>query len=314
MAYIASNKNQNWLLPLSIKDMIPKGHICFLVENFAESLDLSKFDLIYEGPGHPAYHPRIIMKILIQGMLFKVRSSRKLESACYENFVFMYLAEKVKPDFRTINRFRKENSELMKKSFKQTVMLASKHNLIDLNLICTDGSTIKANASKKRALKKESLDILDKAIDKMIKEDIALDELENELFDDRPENITNLDEKDLKRIVREFRDKEKAKENLKTARKELENNNLKKVSLTDPDCRMMKNKKSYSELSYNSQISVDSKNQIIVANDICQDGHDANQFKPQVKNIKENIELKKHTKFGVDSGYSSGENIKFAEN
>ena len=76
MAYIASNKNQNWLLPLSICDMIPRNHICFLVEDFVESLDFSNFDLIYEGPGHPAYHPRIIMKILIYGMLCKTRSSR----------------------------------------------------------------------------------------------------------------------------------------------------------------------------------------------------------------------------------------------
>ena len=88
MAYIASNKSQNWLLPLSIKDMIPKGHICFMVEEFAGSLDFSNFDMIYDGAGHPAYHPRIIMKALIMGMISKVRSSRKLASGCRENFVF----------------------------------------------------------------------------------------------------------------------------------------------------------------------------------------------------------------------------------
>ncbi|MBI3034922.1 transposase, partial [Candidatus Woesearchaeota archaeon] len=93
MAYIASSKNQNWLLPLSIKDMIPKDHICFLVEDFTDSLDYSGFNIFYEGAGHPAYPPRIIMKILIMGMLSKVRSSRKLASGCRENFVFMYLAE-----------------------------------------------------------------------------------------------------------------------------------------------------------------------------------------------------------------------------
>mgnify|MGYP007051340102 len=65
MAYISSNKDQNWLLPLAIKDMIPKDHICFLIEDFVESLDFSKFDMIYDGAGHPAYHPRIIMKIII---------------------------------------------------------------------------------------------------------------------------------------------------------------------------------------------------------------------------------------------------------
>ena len=211
MTYIASHKNQNWLLPLSIKDLIPKRHICFLVENFVESLDFSKFDMIYEGAGHPAYHPRIILKILIHGMLSKVRSSRKLARASYENFVFMYLAEKVKPNFRTIARFRKENSVFIKDCFKKTVEIASEHDLVDLSLILIDGSTLKANASKRRMLKKDSLDILDKAIGKMIEEDIELDELEDQLFNDRPENITGMDEKDIKRIVRDFNKKNKKK-------------------------------------------------------------------------------------------------------
>ena len=191
MAYIQSHKNQNWLLPLSINELIPEDHICFLVEEFAESLDYSNFDMIYDGAGHPAYHPKIIMKILIMGMLSKVRSSRKLSRACRESFVFMYLAEKVCPDFRTIARFRKDNPEFVKDAFKKTVELASNHDLIDLSFISIDGSMLKANASKKRYFNKDGLDILDKAIDKMVKDDIALDELEDELFDDREDGLTS---------------------------------------------------------------------------------------------------------------------------
>ena len=67
MVYIQTNKNQNWLLPISIKEMIPKYHICFLVEDFAESLDYSNFDMQYDGAGHPAYPPRIIIFIIILG-------------------------------------------------------------------------------------------------------------------------------------------------------------------------------------------------------------------------------------------------------
>src|SRR3990167_3396922 len=99
MVYISSYQDQNWLLPPSINEIIPKDHICFLVENYVEELDFSDFDLIYERAGHPAYHPRIIMKILVYGMLCKTRSSRRLARATRENFVFMYLAEKVHPDF-----------------------------------------------------------------------------------------------------------------------------------------------------------------------------------------------------------------------
>ena len=85
MAYIQTNKNQNWLLPLSINDMIPKDHVCFLAEEFAESLDYSNFDMQYDGSGHPAYPPIIVMKIIIQGMLSRIRISRKLASSCREN-------------------------------------------------------------------------------------------------------------------------------------------------------------------------------------------------------------------------------------
>src|SRR3990167_5866655 len=216
MTYINSYKNQDWLLPTSIKQMIPQNHISFFVEEFAESLDFSGFDMISEGAGHPSYHPRIIMKIIIQGMLSKERSSRRLASACRENFVFMYLAEKVQPNFRTIARFRKNNSSFVKEAFKETVELASENNLVDLNLICIDGSKIKANSSKKMCLKKEQIERLDAIIDKMMEEDIQQDEIDKEVYGEKEENITDIEIKNLKAILknyREVKDKKKLKEN-----------------------------------------------------------------------------------------------------
>ena len=149
----------------------------------------------------------------------------------------------------------------------------------------------------------------------MVEEDIKLDELEEELFGDKEEGLTGMDEADLRRIVREYRkseSKEKIKKNIRKAKNELEIYSLKKASISDHESRMMQNKKGFSELSYNAQLSV-SRNQIIVANDICQDGHDAHQFIPQMRNIKENVKLKRNTKVGVDCAYSDGKNIKFAE-
>ena len=314
VVYKQTQKNQNWLLPLDIKEMIPKDHVCFLVEDFVEELDYKKFDMIYAGAGNPAYHPRILMKILVQGMLSRVRSSRKLAQATRENVVMMYLAEKVNPDFRTIARFRKDNEAFVKNTFKKTVTLAAEHKLIDLSFLSIDGSMIKAYAGRKQYVDKNGLDLLDKAIDKMIKEDIALDELEEQMFGDKEEGLTGIDRRDMKKIVREYysrKDKKKVKKSIEKAKNELEKYSLEKVSLSDHSCRMMQSKKKFAELSYNVQLSV-SKNQIIVANDVCQDKHDAHQFAPQIKNIKENIQLTKETKVGVDSGYSDGDNIKFA--
>ena len=317
MTYISSYKNQNWLLPTSIKQMIPQNHISFFVEDFVESLDYSGFDMISDGSGHPSYHPRIIMKIIIQGMLSKERSSRKLASACRENFVFMYLAEKVQPNFRTIARFRKNNASFVKEAFKETINLASEHNLIDLNLICTDGSKIKANASKKSFLKKEQLSQLDLIIDKMIKEDIEQDEVDKESCAGKEENITGLEMKNLKEIVKNYRDvknKEKLKEKCQKAAEEFDKDpQIKRASLSDPECRMMKNKKGFFELDYNVQFTVDSKSQIIVANDVCQDRTDTYQLQPQIKSVRENVTLKKDTKIAADCNYNAGSNLNFLE-
>jgi len=287
------------------------------VEDFADSLDYRCFDLKFNGVGAPAYYPRILLKIHLQGMLSRVRSSRKLARSCRENFVFMYLAEKTNPSHNTINRFRSDNKEFLKYAFKETIELASKHDLVDLNLICTDGTTIKANANKKKAVKREGFDVLDKAIEKMIDEDIALDELEDELYQDKELNLTGMDQRDIKKIIREYKnnkDKEKTRGKLSKAKEESKENNLDRASLTDPESRMMQNKKGVSELAYNTQFSVDSKTQIILVADVCQDGHDVNQLKPQILNVEENVgTLPEETKIGVDCAYSSGENLKFLE-
>src|SRR3989304_6730212 len=237
MTYINSFKGQDWLLPVSIKQMIPEKHICFFVEDFVESLDFSGFDMIYDGAGHPAYHPRIIMKIIIQGMLSKERSSRKLASACRENFVFMYLAEKVQPNFRTIARFRKNNASFVKEAFKETINLASEHSLIDLSVICLDGTTIKANANTKKCIKKNQLEAIDSIVDKMVEEDIKQDEIDEKIHD-REENMTEMDKKDFRKIVNEYKnakDKEKIKEKIEKVKEEArKDEKMAKISSTDP--------------------------------------------------------------------------------
>jgi transposase len=182
-----------------------------------------------------------------------------------------------------------------------------------LSFIAIDGTTIKANANKKRTLKREQLENLDEIVDKLVEEDLKQDKLDAKLDE---ENLTHMDKRDFKKIVFEYKrvkNKKKIKEKLEEVKKEINNDKkLKKISLTDPESRMMQNKQRAKELSYNTQFSVD-KNQIIVAADACQDGHDAHQLIPQIENVKENVELTGEEKFSVDCGYSDGENIKYAE-
>ena len=165
MAYIRSQQGQTWLLPPSIEEMIPEDHICFLVESLVESLDYREFDVRYDGAGRPAYHPRILLKLLIMGVLDKVRSSRALARSGRENVVYMYISEKLTPDFRTISDFRKNNPELVKEVFKQTVGFAKQEGMLDLTHLATDGSKIKANASSNRVVTKEELEVLTRFVE-----------------------------------------------------------------------------------------------------------------------------------------------------
>lgn len=110
--------------------MIAEDHICFLVESIVESMDFTSFDTRYSGAGHLADHPRILLKILVMGILDRVRSSRRLAKNARENIVYMYLSERLTPDFRTISDFRKDNADLVKEVFKHTVTLAREEGLL----------------------------------------------------------------------------------------------------------------------------------------------------------------------------------------
>ena len=120
-----------------------------LAERIINLQDFKDFDIKYSGAGRPAYHPRIILKILLIGVLDRVRSSRRLAKNARENLVYIYLSEKLSPDFRTINDFRKNNPDLVKYAFKHTITIAKNEGLLDLSILSTDGTKIKANASSK---------------------------------------------------------------------------------------------------------------------------------------------------------------------
>ncbi|MBS3137893.1 transposase, partial [Candidatus Woesearchaeota archaeon] len=147
MVYIKSSPKQILLLPTNLRDIIPKDHLCYLIEDVIEQLDFSNFDKQVEGPGNPSYHPRISLKIIINGICERVTSMRKLEKLTYENIVFRYLSENLSPDFHTIALFRKENTKLIKRSFLQTIEIAKDLNMVNFNKLYLDGTKVKANAS-----------------------------------------------------------------------------------------------------------------------------------------------------------------------
>ena len=154
MVYIKSNAEQTILLPTDLRTIIPKDHICYLIEDVIDQLDFSSFDKEVEGPGNPSYHPRISLKIIINGICERVTSTRKLEKLTYENIVFRYLSENLNPDFHTVALFRKENKCLIKQCFLQTIEIAKKLNMVNFNKLSLDGIKVKANASKSKSFNK----------------------------------------------------------------------------------------------------------------------------------------------------------------
>jgi len=322
MAYIQSYKEQVWLLPPSIEELIPEDHICFLVESLIDNLDYQSFDIKYSGVGHPAYHPRILLKLLTMGVMDRVRSSRRLARNARENVVYMYLSEKLTPDFRTISDFRKDNLSLMKEVFKHTVSFAREEGLLDLSPLSTDGSKVKANASNQRVMTKDELKVLltffDEELDEWAKRDAREDSEFGDLrgSDQLPKQSKKTIRKAAQYYIKQVREKgpsfqEDMQNRLEDAKREADDQKLNKVSITDPESRFMKNKKGRIELSYNPQITVD-KEGFIIANDVTQCPVDTAQLQPQVLQTEENLGgLPEYVAWSFDAGYFGGANIRF---
>ncbi|MCK5176987.1 MAG: transposase, partial [Candidatus Aenigmarchaeota archaeon] len=245
MAFIKSFKSQQWLLPPSIEELIPSDHVCFLIESLVDSIDFSPFEIKYSGAGHPAYHPKVILKPMLMGVMDNIRSSRKIARSIKENIVYMHLAEKLTPDFRTISDFRKNNPDLVKKLFKHTVILAKQEGMLNMSCFATDGTKIKANSSDRKVLNKNELKFLMGFIDNELEKWSKQDSLEDDFFqkirgsDELPEK----NKRKMKKIVEHYiktgkeegiKFKRKTKKTLEKVQKEHnDNKELDKVSMTD---------------------------------------------------------------------------------
>jgi len=195
------NQNQIFLFPPSPQDWLPEKHLAYFISDVVDDFDLTEIFLKHEKDhrGQPPYHPRMMVKILLYAYCTGVCSSRKISRMIKENIAFRYLAAGNYPDFRSISDFRKDNLSVIKSLFLQTLQIAQKAGLVKLGHVALDGTKIKANASKHKAmsygrmkakeadLKKEVDELLKKAYKSDKEEDKALgkttgdDELPEEL-------------------------------------------------------------------------------------------------------------------------------------
>jgi transposase len=183
---------------------------------------------------------------------------------------------------------------------------------------------MRANASRKKTLGKEELEFLIKFVDEELEEWAKQDQIEDEIFGDSrgddqlPNSTKKKVQKAVKDYIKEFKEKgnifkRDIKGQLNKAYQELEENQLEKVNITDPESRFMKNKKDKIELSYNPQITVD-KNGFILANDVCKHAEDTEQLQPQVLQTEENLgSIPEKIHWNFDNGYWKGDNLLFLE-
>jgi len=303
------NNKEMLLFPASIGDYLSKDHLAWIIDDVVDELDLSCFYNKLSAVGNPSYHPRMMLKILFYGYTQKTFSSRKIARKLETDVAFIFLSGMQKPDFRTISDFRKNNLEEISELFVQIVRLCKKLNIIELGHISLDSTVIKANACKERFYTKDRLDqeelAIKQKIDKLLKNARDTDNDEDQEFgsDKRGDEIPE-----------EVRDHKKRLKKLKIAKQLLEKERLKKINLTDKSAHFQK---SHGQIvpGYRAQISVDDKEQIIVACDVTNSAADTAQLNPLIKQTLKNTEQSANTSVTItaDSGYSSMKNLKKLE-
>ena len=149
MPYLDYNQSNGYLLPPYLEELIPADHVARVVNRVVDLLDIRELTSQEKIEGRPAYHPRMMLKILIYAYSQKTPSSRVIARRCGEDVVFMWLSGIQKPDFRTISDFRKNNIKVLKKLFKQVVQICQRLGMVSLGLVAIDGTKVKAATSIK---------------------------------------------------------------------------------------------------------------------------------------------------------------------
>lgn len=320
--------DQPFLMPVSMREWLPDGHLAYFISDLVDHLDLSAImDRYQEEKGYPPYHPVMMVKVLLYAYCIGVPSSRKIAKRLEEDIAFRVLAANNTPDFRTISDFRKEHLKALAALFLQVLKLCQKAGLIKLGHVALDGTKIKANASKHKAMSykrmKEEEARLEAEVQELLREAQAVDEEEDHAYgknkrgDELPKELA-FREGRLKKI-REAREaleadacleaesnperKDKAGKSTGVPEDKAQRN------FTDPESHIMPlpGGKQF-EQAYNAQAAVDSTNQIIVAAEVTDQPSDRGQATPMMQQVKENTGGLPR-EMSADAGYFSSDEV-----
>jgi len=318
--------DQDLLLPPSLRDWLPENHLAYCVSDVVDQLDLSAIEAVYEEEdrGQPPYHPRMMTKILLYGYCVGVFSSRRIQKRLVEDVAFRVLAAGNQPDFRTIADFRKLHLQALEKLFQQVLRLVLEVGALKLGRVALDGSKVKANASKHKAMSygrmEETEKLLRKEVQKLLKQAEAADEEEDKRYgrerrgDELPEELQRREtriariqeaKKALEERAREKANSEGEGKDSKEAKPEPKA----QYNFTDPESRIMKGSDGFVQ-GYNTQVAVEPLFQLVVGQTVTQAANDKQQMVPLIEAIQEQSGQRPKEVL-TDSGYCSEENLKY---
>lgn len=317
----AYQPDQMLLLPVALQEWLPQDHLTYFISDVVDQLDLGAIMSCYEGEarGYPPYHPRMMVKVLVYAYCIGVPSSRKIEKHLQQDIAFRVLAANNTPDFRTISDFRKDHLEVLGGLFVQILQLCQQAGLVKLGHVSLDGTKVKANASKHKAMSygrmKEKEARLESEVEQLLKEAQEVDEGEDRLYgkerrgDELPQELA-FRESRLKKIKEakaaleeEAREQAQGKEELAVPREKAQRN------FTDPESRIMPAAGGKEFLQgYNCQAAVDSAHQVIVAARVTNRPSDRAQGLPLIRDIETNTGVLPR-EVSADAGYYSAEAV-----
>jgi transposase len=287
------------LLPQRIEEYITPDDPVRAYDAFVEALDLRELGITLDPHkvGNSEYHPLSMLKLLVYGYSYGIRSSRKLERATHHNLSFIWLTSGLKPDHKTIAEYRRRNRSALAQVLKQCARICIKLNLIEGTLFL-DGSKIRANASIKNTWTREKAQKALKHIDKRIKDILT----QCNTVDEAEEGTGSLVTMD-----KELKDQKILKSKVKGILKELEEEKQKSLNTTDPECTRI-NSLQGSHAGYNLQSTIDKKCGLILSSDVVSENNDLNQFASQINQANQILGKKCKTAV-ADSGYASTDEL-----
>jgi transposase len=320
--YRGYEPDQLFLMPPSLREWLPEDHLAYFVSELVDDLNLSEIEAVYEDEerGQPPYHPCMMVKVLIYAYCTGVFASRRIEKRLVEDVAFRVLAAGNTPDFRTLSDFRKIHRKAVERLFEEVLRLALKAGAIKLGRVAIDGSKVKANASKHKAMSygrmKEKEHELREEIRRLLCEAERQDQAEDRRYgkdrtgEELPEELRRRESR-LERIRQAKRAlEEEARRQAQEAGKEpAQPEDKKQYNFTDPQSRIMKGSDGFVQ-GYNCQIAVEENFQLIVGQTVTQKVNDKEQLRPLVRAIEEQAG-QKPSKVLADSGYCSEDNFKY---